>query len=166
MKNFTDNKKFWNTVKPLFSNNSGGSRKITLVKDGKIMSNDKDIAETFNNFFKNSVAALDIDDNKSLLTKTGNLKDPVQIALQKFKHHPSIYDIKDIVKTNTKFRFCKVGVDDVTKQIDILQSKKATTHFSIPAKHLKSCKNIIAEPLMQVWNCEVIDNMKFPSKLK
>merc|ERR1712208_258995 len=31
LKNYTDNKKFWNTVKPLFSKSSGGYRKITLV---------------------------------------------------------------------------------------------------------------------------------------
>ena len=29
-KNYTDNKKFWKTVKPLFSNSTGGSQKITL----------------------------------------------------------------------------------------------------------------------------------------
>ena len=37
-KNYTDNKKFWKTVKPLFSNSTGGSQKITLAK-------------TFNDFF-------------------------------------------------------------------------------------------------------------------
>ena len=50
--NFTDNKKFWNTVKPLFSKNGGGSEKIMLVKDGKIVSNDEEVAEVFNQFFK------------------------------------------------------------------------------------------------------------------
>ena len=30
--NYTDNKKFWNAVKPLFSNSGGSSQKISLVK--------------------------------------------------------------------------------------------------------------------------------------
>ena len=41
MNNYIDNKKFWNTMKPLFSNFGGGSQKITLDKDDKIISNDE-----------------------------------------------------------------------------------------------------------------------------
>ena len=48
MKNFTDNKKFWNTVKPLFSNFDGGSRKVTLFEGDEIISNGEDIATTLN----------------------------------------------------------------------------------------------------------------------
>ena len=51
MNNYTDNKKFWKTVKPLFSNCGGGSQKITLIEDGEIISNDQEVAETFNTFF-------------------------------------------------------------------------------------------------------------------
>ena len=54
IKIYTDNKKFWSTVKPLFSHNNGGSQKITLIKDEKIISNDEEVANTFNNFFINS----------------------------------------------------------------------------------------------------------------
>ena len=58
MNNYTDNKKFWNKVKPLFSNYGGGSQKITLIEDGEIISNDQEVAETFNNFYINSVKSL------------------------------------------------------------------------------------------------------------
>ena len=51
MNNYTDNKKFWKTVKPLFSNYGGGSQKITLIEDGEIISNNQEVAETFNTFF-------------------------------------------------------------------------------------------------------------------
>ena len=47
-------------MKPLFSETGGGSRKITLVKDDNIVSDDQEVAETFNHFFKNSVESLDI----------------------------------------------------------------------------------------------------------
>ena len=55
MNHYTDNKKFWNTVKPLFSNYCGGSQKITWIEDGEIISNDQEVAETFNNLYINSL---------------------------------------------------------------------------------------------------------------
>ena len=36
--NFTDNKMFWKTVKPLFSNYNGGSQNITLIDNANIVS--------------------------------------------------------------------------------------------------------------------------------
>ena len=56
LKNFTDNKKFWNTVKPFFSKSSGGSRKITLVENDEVISDDQEVANTFNNFFDEAVS--------------------------------------------------------------------------------------------------------------
>ena len=38
--------------------------------------------------------------------------------------------------------------------------------MNIPAKHIKQVVDIIAEPLMQIWNKEIVDNKKFPTKLK
>ena len=58
MRNYTDNKKFWNTVKPLFSNYNGGSQKITLVEDDNIISNDEDIVRILNNYFVDSVISM------------------------------------------------------------------------------------------------------------
>ena len=44
----TDNKTIWKTVKPLFSNKTVISDKITLVKDNEIVSDNKEVADTFN----------------------------------------------------------------------------------------------------------------------
>ena len=38
--------------------------------------------------------------------------------------------------------------------------------MNIPVKKLKEVKDVIAEPLMQIWNKEVIQNKKFPNELK
>ena len=67
LKNFTDNKKFWNIVKPLFSKSNGGSRKITLVENEEVITDDKEVAETFNTFFDKAVTSLDIQINPFLL---------------------------------------------------------------------------------------------------
>ena len=45
-KNITDNKKFWKTMKPLFSDKVSGSVGITLVENEAIMSEDRKVAET------------------------------------------------------------------------------------------------------------------------
>ena len=48
----TDNKKFWKTVKPFFSEKHFGKKKVILVEDEHIISNDKEVAETMNIFFR------------------------------------------------------------------------------------------------------------------
>ena len=56
--NFTDNAKFWKNVNPLFTEKGPKSDKITLVKDNTIISTDKNVADTLNEFFKNAVTNL------------------------------------------------------------------------------------------------------------
>ena len=85
LKNFTDNKKFWNTVKPLFTKIKGGSQRITLVENEEVITDDKEIAETFNTFFDKAVSSLDININPFLLNDPGDLTDPVDIALKNLK---------------------------------------------------------------------------------
>ena len=45
----TDNKKFWKTVKPLFSDNIPHKETINLAVNDKILSDDQVVADTFNN---------------------------------------------------------------------------------------------------------------------
>ena len=166
LKNFTDNKRFWKTIKPLFSSSLGGAQKITLVKNNKIISSDAEVAETFCQFFKNSVGSLDIAENSFLKTATGNLMDPVQKALKSFEMHPSILDIKRVVKNETKFTFHEVDIQTIKLELTKLEIKKIGTYMNIPTKHLKQSIDIISEPLQKIWNNEIIDKMTFPSKLK
>ena len=42
-----DNKQFWKTVKHFFSNKVGDKEKITLIEEEKVVSEDKEVAETF-----------------------------------------------------------------------------------------------------------------------
>ena len=56
----TDNKKFWQTVRPLFSEKHFSKRKLILVEDDNIVSKDSAVAETMNTFFSNIVQNLDI----------------------------------------------------------------------------------------------------------
>ena len=46
----TDNKSFWKSVKPYFSNKGSNSNKITLVENDVIITNDRVISKTMNKF--------------------------------------------------------------------------------------------------------------------
>ena len=61
-------------------------KKITLVSDDKIFSDDLEIAEKFNEFFKNAANNLNLSSNEDLLLSTKHLSDPVQIAIEKYKN--------------------------------------------------------------------------------
>ena len=54
------NKRFWESVKPLFSDKQKVRQKINLIEDENIISSDKEIAEKLNNFFVNAVSNLNI----------------------------------------------------------------------------------------------------------
>ena len=166
MNNYTDNRKFWNTVKPLFSNYNGGSQNITLFDDDKIISNDEEVAQTLNKFFGNSVKSLNITENNALLNRTDDLTNPVDVALKMFENHPSIIDIKEKITVEVKFSFSKVAISDIKIEIRNLDIKKAGTFINISAKQLKQVEEVRVETLMQIWNKEIIENKKFPSELR
>ena len=65
--NFIDNRKFWQTMKPLFSNSGKGSRRITLAEKDEILSDDKTIAEKFNEYFVDAVSSLELKDKNVLI---------------------------------------------------------------------------------------------------
>ena len=166
MTNYTDNKKFWNTVKPLLSNYNGGSKKIILIEDDKIISNDEEVAKTLNLFFENSVKSLNLTGNNALLNYTNHLTNPVEIVLKKFEKQPSIVDIKNKVTVEAKFSFSKVKISNIKTEINNLDTNKAGTFSNVSAKQLQQVEDVIAEPLMHIWNKEIIENKKFPYELK
>ena len=55
VKNVTDNKKFWKTIKPKFSNKFKTANTIILVEDEKILLDEKTIANTFNNYSTDTI---------------------------------------------------------------------------------------------------------------
>ena len=55
-----DNQTFWKTVKPHFSDKGSNSKRITLLENDSILTDDKDIAKTMNNFFINITKNLNL----------------------------------------------------------------------------------------------------------
>ena len=127
----TDNKKFWNTIKPLFSDSSGKSGKITLVEGEEIITEDKEIAEKFNNYFIDAVSSLGIEGNIALENNTDGITDPVAKAVRRFDDHPSILEIRKHVAIDTEFTFSDINAEQMLTEIDKLKVKKSGTYIAI-----------------------------------
>ena len=91
-----DNKKFWNTVKPLLSDKCMVTDSITLTENNKLVSEDKEVANIFNNFFSTAVKGLNIDyyEHFSWDCVFSESEDPITRAIEKYSKHPSIVKIK------------------------------------------------------------------------
>ena len=146
LKEITDSKKFWATVKPLFSNKIKSTEYITLEENGKIISNDKELARIFNEFFVNMVPNLGINTNHSFLINTDNENDPIEKAIAKYKNHPCIISIKKFMEnSDSSFSFQHVLKDKITRTIKMLDPKKVVLSNDIPTKLIKSFSDFFSD---------------------
>ena len=149
-KQLIDNKTFWKNVKPLFSDKSVNSHKITLVEGKEIISNDVNVAETLNTYFRDAVTSLDIKMNTDLLNTvvTNEQGDDIDNIIEEFAAHPSILKINEMVVPDT-FYFSEVDLEDIGKEIVKLNPKKATTFKNIPTKLIKQNKGYMHSNITQ-----------------
>ena len=59
------------------------------MDEDNIISEDSEVAEMLNNFFDNAVKDLKINENQYILSNTNGIDNPVDIAVEKYKNHPS-----------------------------------------------------------------------------
>ena len=127
---------------------------------------EKTIAENFSNFFQSIVSNLKIGCDLNYLSNTNNVTDPIDIAIDKFKNHPSINLIKENTSIVSSFNFTKIKLADIEKEILNLDRKKNGTFKNIPTKILKETSSICSETLLQIWNEQIINLKTFPKSLK
>ena len=134
-----DNRKFWQNVKPLFSNKVKAETTIKLTENDEMTDNEIKIAKIFNEYFVNTVKNLGIPIEKESATFTGNNLSEVEIALNKYKNHPSVNAIAKRMKnlSNITFSFNFISHDDAVKELNKLKSKKASQKSDIPIKIVK-----------------------------
>ena len=89
-KDVIDNKKFWKTVKPLFSDKVKSSEKITLVHEDKIITTDDENGKILNSFFSNVVKHLKIPEFKDIDFSAECISHPALKSIMKFRNHPSL----------------------------------------------------------------------------
>ena len=77
-----------------------------LIK-GKIVTEEKEIAQGCNDYFADIMKSFDIQENRYLLSENRHVKDPIDAIIKKYELHPSILIINGTVKGST-FSFCEV----------------------------------------------------------
>ena len=160
----TDNKKFWRTVRPVLSDKGRSNSKITLIENDMIVSNDKEVAETLNDYFVSITDSLGLTENSEVILSTG-VADPLDRAIIKYSNHPSIRRIRDFAQSDDSFKFQKVSLELMHTEIGRLNPKKATTFKNIPAKVLKNSSEICSESLQLIF-IDCVQNGLFPDLLK
>ena len=155
-----DNKKFWKTIKPFFSNKGLNTNSMMLVEDNGIVRNEEIIANIMNNYFTNITTHLKLKPTK--IDPNANLES----IIDTFQNHESVQRIKLAnFHSKSSLKFNNVSELDVKKEILNLSSKKATKKGHIPAKILKSSINIyLSELRILINNC--LKEGVFPDDLK
>ncbi len=131
-KDLGDSRKFWKTVKPDFSGKVQTSTGVTLLVNEKVLTDDKAIAEVFNDYFVNIKNSIDIDKVDLKLLSTDGIENSVDFAMTKYSLHPSVQKIQENVHHDKVFALTPVSLEDVNNQLCRLEPKKATHLDSIP----------------------------------
>ena len=163
-----DNKTFWKTVKPNFSEKNSKNAKIILVENDEIITDNKRNAEIMNDYFVNITQKLNIPEIPiENLPENADVKflDPVDQIIHTYSKHPSVLKINGIVNHTNKFSFSKVELAEIEKEILDLNPKKATGSDAIPPKIVKDAFRVLESPITQLFNTTIEEN-QFPNALK
>ena len=161
-----DNREFWKTVSSLFSEKSYSKESISLINKGGLITESKDLAKTFNNFFSNIVNELGIEDVPDDEPNLSKIDDPISKAIAKYENHPSILRIKNYMKEkDLNFSFEFVDKPNISKEINQLNGKKAYQEHDIPVKLIKSNKDLFSHFIYHNFNNSLFSS-NFPSNLK
>ena len=163
------NRAFWNLVKPFLSNKGGLARNdISLIKNDTIVTEDRELAEIFNDHYGNIV-------ERSSGIKPCNVADAaatdddrqiIGLILEKYKNHPSILAIIQNPAINFhSFSFHEVEASQVRKQLKSLDGGKSTGEDQIPPKLALSAADELALPLTNAINSS-IRNYRLPNNGK
>ena len=149
----TDNRKFWKTISPLFSEKTFHREYITLKESNKTITNNVELAETFNTFFSKIVPNLNIDNNLGDNITNSNITDPVFCAIQKYEKHQSILKIKEMMGTNNlSFSFKFIDRKKIFNELQKLKCKKPCQGSDISVKSIKENIDIIKDFIYNNFN--------------
>ena len=109
-----------------------------MIEKGKIMSNESEVVEIFNDFFVTITDSLRIVENEDIVLPSEDIRDPIDQILFRFSRHPSIQKIRSLNVNIGSFSFEKVSVPNMKNEVDGLNPSKSTSFKSIPPKLLKN----------------------------
>ena len=161
----SDNKTFWKTVKPLFSEKVFSSETITLVDKNVIYEEDNKVSEMFNDSFSSVVRNLNIEINCNLLNETEDETDLISRIIKKYESHPGILKIREVCEGTDTLCFEHTAYENLYNEILLLNPSKACPKDSIPPNVIKHHCDIFALKLHIDFNIS-IDTGIFPTNLK
>ena len=120
VKSISDNKKFWKTIKPFFSNKGLNTNNMMLVEDNEIVREEEIIANIMNNYFTNITTHLKLKPTKI------DPKTNLESIIDTFKNHESVQRIKLAnFYSKSSLKFNSVSELGVKKEILKLIFKKS-----------------------------------------
>ena len=130
---FDNNRKFWQRIKPLFSNKQKGLKcDIIITKDGNIITNKHEVAEQLNIVFAQAVDNLEIGPFAPEQYVESN--DDIANILK--RSHPSVIKIKENVLMENEFSFRDISSLELEKAILNLDITKASVSDDISTRTL------------------------------
>ena len=152
-RNLMDNKLFWKTIKPSFSDKIVTRDKVHLTENGEVVKTELETPETLNNFFGNVIKNLMIPKYSEYDPSIDRVENRTIRAILKYRNHPSILTIRELKE---------VSIEEIQKEIVSLNNKKASQNPDIPTKIIKENSDIFEKVLCSFIN----DSITFPSCLK
>ena len=163
VKYITENKLFWKTVKPTFTDKTLKDERITLVENNKVVSDKSKLVEIFGKYFGNIVQNLRIDG----LTNISSDNETVTIrkAIEKYQNYPSIKVIRENIDTTKNVSFDLINPECISKIINNLDTSKASQQGDIPTKIIKDNKDIFSYFIFASFN-NAVNKGVLPDVLK
>ena len=152
----SQNRNFWQTLKPFFTNKGDNSDCSVLKDNNMVVTGAENIAKCFSDYFSTITDNIGISENFHGLS--------LSETLDKYKNHASVRFIQE--KYNDKnFSFKTVTTDDVGKVMKLIDPRKATGHDQLPPKLLKLGTPVLTFPITKLIN-RIFSQMKFPTSFK
>ena len=166
-------KRFWDSVTP-FLNDKGshGNENYSLIEDGKLITDEGQVSEIFNDHYINIVENLTGEKQEgshtsSLNDKSQNEKEEIlDNIIGKYRNHPRIVKIRSNLPIDidrTMFHFSKAEPSDIIKIIKGLKSGTSVGIDKIPPKLVIMSAEVIANPLAKLINTTMLDDLIFPN---
>ena len=113
-------KSFWKFIKPFLKNKSCHAQNdIMLIQNNKIITEEKDLAETFNKHFINIVEKSSgiKPVNATMMHYTCDNGTAINVIIEAYQYHPSVTKIKEIIEKSTikhSFKFDSITESYIT----------------------------------------------------
>ena len=166
---FSNNKKFWNTVKPFLTNKGFlPNDNISIKVNDDLVTDKTKLANLFNLHYINIVEKVSgappaIQGNPNSPNEDNTI---VKNIIKQYENHSTIINIKNHIDSPAiRFDIPTAKIEHINKIIENINPKKATGPDKIPPKMVKLSANIIDSHLMNIINND-LSNKSFSNEAK